>query len=156
MKYTSVNKLCDFEFHDALMKLELLSSDCLKVIVSYLNIHKDADENPYDVDMEIAKAIITFQGFELRSYEPGRAWQKDDDGNHFTDDPLIVYEGDDAYDHFREQLSAGITVFDLGTIKDCYYIDAMSKDPFFTIRFLFQDIVVEWDDYKQEAWYVKK
>ena len=34
------------------------------------------------------------------------------------------------------------------------YLDAFSKDPFFTICFTFKSVKIEWDEYKKEAWYI--
>ena len=48
-----------------------------------------------------------------------------------------------AEDNFDLGVKEGITCF----------IDAMSKDPFFTICFTFKSVRVEWDEYKKEAWY---
>ena len=67
MKYISENRLQDFEFHDA----ELLSisfiNDCLTLEADYLNVHSDAIQNPFDVDMEIEKAVLSFSGFKVYS-----------------------------------------------------------------------------------------
>lgn len=157
MKYNSVNRLSDFEFHDAWFSLEAFENNCLTVKALYLNIHKDAEENPNETDMEIANALITFKGFKLQSYEPVRGWKRDENGNFYSDDPKIVLYGEEAFICFLAQLKAGFTVFDLGTIDtSVHFIDAASKDPFFTVRFTFESVVIEWDDYKKEAWYTSK
>lgn len=154
MKYISVDKLSDFEFHDAEFTLDFFANNCLRVKVDYLNIHKDAEQNPCETDMEIARAFITFEEFKLLSYEPGIAWRQEKNGEFFPAEPQIVLYDDAAYSRFSEQLDAGLIIFDLG-IKEgiTYFIDAMSKDPFFTICFTFKSVRVEWDEYKKEAWY---
>ncbi|MBQ3597649.1 MAG: hypothetical protein II987_00100 [Clostridia bacterium] len=157
MKYNSVNRLSDFEFHDAWFSLDTFENNCLTVKALCLNIHKDAEQNPYETDMEIANALITFKGFKLQSYEPIRGWKQDENGNRYSDDPQIVLHGEEAYVCFLLQLKEGITVFDLGaTDTSVHFIDAISKDPFFTVRFTFESVVIEWDDYKKEAWYTSK
>lgn len=157
MKYLSVNKLSDFEFHDAEFSLDSFDNDRLIVNAFYLNVHKDAVQNPHEMDMEIAIARVTFTKFKLQSYEPGRAYKQDENGNFYADEPQILLIGDDASARFSEQLKAGLTIFDLG-IKDApiHFIDAMSVDPFFTVCFTFESVAVEWDDYKKEAWYTSK
>ena len=39
MKYISVNKLSDFEFHDAEFALEVFDNKCLRVKAIYLKKH---------------------------------------------------------------------------------------------------------------------
>ena len=104
--------------------------------------------------MEIASAFITFEEFKLLSYEPGRVWKQDENGEFHPSETQIVLCDVAAYSRFSEQLDAGLTVFDLG-IKEgtTYFIDAMSKDPFFTICFTFKSVRIEWDEYQREAWY---
>ncbi len=155
LKYISTDKLSDFEFHDAEFELESYENKCLVVKATYLNIHKDADQNPFETDLEIKSARITFEGFELHSYEPSRTWKHDKDGNWFSDEPQIIHIGSEAHSCFDTQLSAGIRIFDLGVKEDMtYYMDAMAEDPFFIIHFTFQHVTIAWDDYNKEAWYV--
>ena len=157
MKYISVDKLSDFEFHDAKFTLEIYTNNCLKVKANYLNIHKDTNQNIYETDMEITDAFITFEEFKLLSYEPGIAWKKDENGELRPIEPQIVLYDKAAYSRFLEQLDAGLTIFDLGTKEgSIYFIDAFSEDPFFTICFTFQSVRIEWDEYKKEAWYVSR
>lgn len=154
MKYISVNKLTDFEFHDSELSLEIFDNNSLKVKATYLNIHKGTEQNHHEADMEIESAFITFDGFSLLSYEPGRAWQQDENGEFYTTDAQIILEGNSAHSRFLTQLKSGLTIFDLDIKEgDTYFIDAMSKDPFFTVFFTFKSICIEWDSYKREAWY---
>ena len=154
MKYISIDKLSDFEFHDAEFWIEIFANNCLKVKANYLNIHKGTEQNTHEADMEIASAFITFEEFKLLSYEPGRVWKQDENGEFHPSETQIVLCDVAAYSRFSVQLDAGLTVFDLG-IKEgtTYFIDAMSKDPFFTICFTFKSVRIEWDEYQREAWY---
>lgn len=150
MKYISENRLSDFDFHDGKFVLESLEDHHLTVNASFLNIHKTAEQNPFDTDMEIANARITFRDFCLQSYESVRP--RNQDGTY--DMPQVVLWADEARSCFSRQLEAGITVFDLGIFDGAtYYLDALGQDPFFTVRFTFDSVVIEWDDYKKEAWY---
>ena len=107
--------------------------------------------------MEIASAVITFEGFNLLSYEPGRAWQQDENGEFYSTEPQIILTGDPALSRFSEQLDSGITIFDLGIKEEfTYFIDALAKDPFFTVCFTFKSVKIEWDEYKKEAWFTSK
>ena len=154
MKYISIDKLSNFEFHDAEFTLEFFSNNHLRVKANYLNIHKGTEQNIHETDMEITSAFITFEEFKLLSYKPGIAWKQDENGEHYPAEPQIVLYDEAAYSRFSEQLDAGITILDLG-IKEgnTYFIDAISKDPFFAICFTFKSVRIEWDEYKKEAWY---
>lgn len=157
MKYISVNRLSDFEFHDAEIVFDSFINNQLTVKVNYLNIHKNTEQNPFEIDMEIESASITFEGFDIISYEQGRAWQKDKNGKFYSNEPQIILSDDDAHCRFLEQLKTGITIFDFD-IKEgkTYFIDAIAADPFFTVCFTFNGVVIAWDDYKKEAWYTSR
>ena len=155
MKYVSVNKLSDFEFHDAEFALEFFDNNRLKVKVDGLNIHNNAEQNPYETDMTIESAFITFEEFHLLSYEPGRVWKQDENGKSYPVGPQIILTDAAAYSCFSEQLEAGLTILRLGIEEGTtYFINAMSDEPFFTICFTFKSVRVEWDEYWGEAWYV--
>ncbi len=154
MRFVSLNKLSDFEFHDAEFTLDVFNDNLLRVKANYLNIHKNTEQNSHETDMEIASAVITFEGFNLLSYEPGRAWQQDENGEFYSIEPQIILTDDSALSRFSEQLDSGITILDLGIKEEfTYFIDALAKDPFFTVCFTFKSVRIEWDEYKKEAWY---
>lgn len=77
LKYIFIDRLSDFEFHDVEITLDSFINNRLTVKANFLNIHKSAEQNPFQTDMEIESARITFEGFQIISYEPGRAWKKD-------------------------------------------------------------------------------
>ncbi len=157
MKYISENMLSDFEFHDARFSLDTFNNGCLKIACSYLNIHKTAKQNPHESDMEIDIAHITFEGLKIVSYEVGRAWQTDEKGNRYTNEPQIILSGEQASCRFLDQLKSGTTIFDFDVKDDkVYFIDAIAKDPFFTVCFTFDKAIIAWDNYKKESWYVKR
>ena len=70
MKYVSINRLSDFEFHDSKLTLVSFEDQCLILNATYLNVHKGIEQNPHKVDMEIALASLTFEDFVIWSYEP--------------------------------------------------------------------------------------
>ena len=156
MKYTSVNELSNFEFHDAKFFLDIFDKKCLKIKADFLNIHKDAEQNPHGVDMEISVATITFEGFDLISYEPIRGYTQNENGELYTTDPYIAFMGDSARSNLLKRLEEGFTVFDFAIeCDDVHFIDGIANDPFFTVRFTYKNIIIEWDEYKKEAWYAK-
>ena len=154
MRFVSINRLSDFEFHDAEFTLDVFNDNLLRVKANYLNIHKNTEQNSHETDMEIASAVITFEGFNLLSYEPGRAWQQDENGEFYSTEPQIILTDDPAISRFSEQLDSGITIFDLGIKEEAtHFIDAFTKDAYFIVNFTFGSVKIEWDEYKKEAWY---
>ncbi|MBE6880119.1 MAG: hypothetical protein E7490_04695 [Ruminococcaceae bacterium] len=156
MKYISINRLCDFEFHDA--KFTLLSVDKdLSVKAEFLNIHKDAKQNPYKTDMEIETAEIIFKNFSVQSYETGKAMKQNEKGELYQDEEQIILTEFQAYNRFIDQLKSKTIVFDLGVYEeDIYYIDGIAQDPFFSAFFKFDSVTIWWDKYKKEAWYIAR
>ena len=69
MKYSSVNNLQDFEFHDSQMEFIGYADGKLVVAVKHLNIHKATLQNDFEIDMEINLAQITFEGLSVKSFE---------------------------------------------------------------------------------------
>ena len=154
MKYISKNRLSDFEFHDVVLTFESFNDHRLIVQAAYLNIHKDAVHNPFETDMEIACARISFVNCTIKSYEPLRALKQDENGQFYSDEPQIIYSSDEGKKHFIEQLKQGITVFDFGKKDETtFYLD-VSLQLCFTVCFSFEDVLIEWDDYKKPAWYI--
>lgn len=153
MHYSSTNRLQDFEFHDAV--LSLISWDDNRLIVSakYLNVHKDAAPNNADEDMEISEARITFSGFQIKEFEPSRTWKTDENGKSYTDDPLIIHTDAVARSMFEKELRNTITVMNIDLENGIYALDACGLDPYFSVRFVFSDVEIEWDDYRKKAWY---
>jgi len=157
MKYQSANITQDFEFHDAYFKFIKFENNALTLSVQYLNIHKNTEQNHYPTDMEIEVAIITFQGFNAKSFEPGRAWKQDANGKLYTDEPQVVFEGQTAEDKLLNELRVGSTVFEFGTLEDGnYYFDGAGDEPWFQAQFLFHSVAIEWDEYRKPAWYEER
>lgn len=153
MQYCSTNRLQDFEFHDSELSFVSWKDNRLIVSAKYLNVHKDAAPNNSGTDMEISEARITFYGFELKEFEPSRTWKTDKNGKSYTDDPLIIHTGAVARSMFENELKNSITVMGIVLENDIYELGALGIDPYFSVRFLFSDVEIEWDDYRKKAWY---
>ena len=157
MKYRSTNIFCNFEFHDAVFYLETFIDGTLILSAKCLNIHKSAEQNTHPTDMEIDEAIITFNNFRVKSYEPGRSWKVNENGESYTDDPLIIYNGAEAEVKLISDLEDGIAVHEFGLMDDCYYIEAGSAtEPWFHVEFFFDSATIEWDNYRKMAWYEER
>ncbi|MBQ9071391.1 MAG: hypothetical protein IJY23_08630 [Clostridia bacterium] len=153
MKYSSTNRFEDFEFHDSMLSLVSWDNSRLVIAAKHLNVHKDAAPNNAGADMEISEARITFYEALVKEFEPGRAWKRDESGNSYTDDPLIIHNGKAAHDMFENELRNSITVIGFTSDNGLYELGAVGIDPYFSVRFTFSKFEVEWDDYREKAWY---
>ncbi len=156
MKYRIENRLDVFEFHDAEFSLVEYDQHELVLSAKHLNIHRDAQENPHDCDMEIDVARMILTQFEVISCEPMRAYQKDADGNWYTDEPQIIYTGEEARNYFLREIKKGIAINGIDICKkgNRSQIEwSTCGPPCFFATFTFAGTVVEWDAYCTKAWY---
>lgn len=154
MKYRAVNQLDCFEFHDTVFTFVRFDNDELVVSAKHLNIHKSTEQNTSDYDLEIDCAKIVFKGLQTHSFEPSREWKIDEKGNSYTNDPLIIFKGQEAEDKLMQEIRNGIKIYYFGRDGDSQYcIEGCGIDPFFTTKFSFDSVTVEWDGYLKKAWY---
>ncbi len=153
MKYSSTNRLEDFEFHDSKLSFVLWDDSSLIVTAKHLNVHRDSAPNNTGADMEISEARITFYGIKIKEFEPSRIWKTDEFGNSYTDDPLIIYTEKDAHDMFEKELRNSIRVVGITYDNGLYELGAAGIYPYFSVRFTVSGIEVAWDDYCKKAWY---
>lgn len=155
MKYCTQNKLEQFEFHDSEFSLVRFDKKDLIASVKYLNIQEAAEENPYDCDMEIERAIFHFGDVHILSFEPARAYQKDADGNWYTDEPQIVFTGKAAEEKLISELENGFSVNGIAFARsDTYTLEIEANGPeWFCTKIAFSDVSVSWDAYRKKAWY---
>ena len=141
VKYSSVNKLSDFYFEDAIMKLVNYSDNVLVVDVKYLNISKFASQNPEKFDMEISLARITFTDFYVKTFK--------------MEEPPMIIEGKEAEEKFISEIKYGMDIYDNfeATENASYRIEGSAIDPFFIVDISFDSITVEWDEYRKKSWY---
>lgn len=158
MKYASINRLDDFEFHDSMWKLCSFQDQVLTVDARMLNIHREAPLNPHEMDMEIELAQMTFTGVEILSFDLGYVWKTDADGNSQPEELGGIHEGKDAEDLFLTELDTGdlgATIFQFQKEDGVYTLDACGDEPWFAAQFRFDSVKIEWDTYKKPAWYTE-
>ena len=157
MKYQSTNILQDFEFHDAYFKFETFEENALTISVQHANIHKNAAQNPYDTDMELANTRITFYNFKAASFTPGVTFHQDCHGNYYTYDPQVIYTGKTAEEKLHKEFHHGIAICEFGVLENGnYYFDGAGDEPWFQAQFSFDSVLLEWDGFRKPAWYEEK
>ena len=118
MKYLSLNRPSDFEYHDAALCLKNHENHHLCVTAKYLNIHKNIQENLYHYDMEIASAEMTFENIEIRSLKTMELYCFRDDGSRYLEEPQIVYTGAKAEEELITALKKGICLDCIAVSKE--------------------------------------
>ena len=159
MKYTSIDRLQDFEFHDSEFRLiEWIDGILEKLVFSAtsLNVHRDALPNHSGVDMEIKKAKISFHNVRILEFEIERFSKEDENGNEYFDEPLTIVKGNEAKALFQNELDNSITVLYLMKTENGEYELNGIGNKFFFVRFIFESVEIEWDEYSNAAWYELK
>ena len=152
--HVSLDSLADFEFHDSEWSFVSWENGDLTVKIRALNIHKDADQNRMGKDMELGEAVATFFGIKNITYELPRTWKKDENGNSYTDEPRVIYEGDEAMARFIEELKNdhGVTVMYFDKKDEGYELGGIGSE-WLSPKFDFDSVRIEWDAYDGKAWY---
>lgn len=154
MKFSLINRLSDFEFHDAEFFLKSYENDTLCVTAKHLNVHKGTKENPSDYDMEIQSAEISFQQTQICSFAPLRTYRRSKDGSWHADEPPIACTGEEAKDKVITALNKGISLNCIDTRKDKEStILQLTANDGFVVEICFENVIVAWDEYTGKAWY---
>lgn len=78
---------------------------------------------------------------------------KDKQGNVYTNDPLIIHKGAVAKSMLMAELQHTAVVMHMTYVDGIYDLGALGIDPYFSARFTFLDVIIEWDSYRKKAWY---
>ncbi len=155
MKHLSIDRPQDFEFHDAEWSCICHDAQTLVMETRHLNVRQVAEQNDCDCDMEIDLARMTFRGFRVISYEPGRCWRIDPFGHKYPEGPQIILEHEEALAAFLKELENIVTIYSFTQDGEGEYtLDGMGEEPFFTLHFRCDEMMIEWDDHSCPAWYV--
>lgn len=80
---------------------------------------------------------------------------EDSNGNRY-EEPQVIFEGEAAEEKLLRELQEGITVFWLGTSENGKFgLEGLGNEPWFEVQFLFDVVTIQWDSYKDIAWYEK-
>ena len=153
MKFCVENDLSLFEFHDSEFSFVSFDGKDLIVSASMVNIHKDTPQNPSDYDMEIASAQITFKNLHSATYEPERPLEIEELRKSYSVRPRKVFSGQEGISRILEELQNEITVYHFEKEECGYSIGGCGIEPYFTMEFDFDSVVICWDEYNKKAWY---
>ena len=153
MKYRVHNDLSIFEFHDSVFVLDGFDGKDLVVSASAVNVHKNTPQNPYDYDMQIASAQITFKNFHSVTYEPGVTFRHGEDGQLYPEEPPVMLSGQEAIDRILQELRYRVVVYHFEKEDRGYSLGGQGVEPYFEMKFDFDSLEVCWEEYTKKAWY---
>ena len=153
MKYRYVDRLDAFDFNDSRIFPVSWDEGGLTVSAEMLNVRRDKAPEPFDFDMEIRKAYVSFLGFKLLSFA---YHEKVDGANPYGTAKLTEYTGKTALEAFEKQISIGAYVQLIEYKDGVYYWSGQAEEPFFYFSFECDSTVVEWDEYEGLAWHEQK
>lgn len=149
MKYCSTDRLQDFAFHDSALSRILWDDNRFIISVKHLKVRRDAAPNKMNTDVEIDEARITFYGLQINEFEQDRG----KDGQIDTDEPSVIYKGRKACSMFENEFSHTIVVTKMTADNGVYELRAIGVGPYFSVRFSFFSVDVEWEDERSPVWY---
>ena len=156
MNHIIKNDLDVFSFHDAELRLKNYDQKTLVVNVSHLNISKESKENPFEYDIEIKSAVMTFDEIEINYLEPMVGYKIDENGNYYTDKEKVIYKSEEARNRLLDALKKGVDINCIDvthkSVRTAIEMSTCGNEMFF-VGFSFADVTVEWDEYLKKAWY---
>ena len=91
----------------------------------------------------------------MAAYDPGVAWKQDASGKSYPTEPQKTYTGNEALELFLRDANHGIWVYSLEqTASAEWRLSGCGEEPYFEVRFSFDQIIIEWDTLRRPAWYV--
>lgn len=150
MNFTSIDHPEHFCFHDSIWELMRREGDTVTFRISGLNIRKDTPLNDEDLDMELESPELTFRGFRLIRFEPGRPWGADEEGNPIPVGPRILYTGDEG---MARLLGGDFQTYDYTFKPGRWEFGGTGREPYFTVEFTFDAMEITWDAFRKPAWY---
>ncbi|MCL2387919.1 MAG: hypothetical protein FWC89_10290 [Defluviitaleaceae bacterium] len=149
MKYTSINELSKFDYHDAIINIIYIQDGHMIWDISNINASTENSQNDFDKHMCVENAILIFEDAKIECITSSAYMQ--------ADEKEATVVPPDAYDAYIQSLS-------------CEYINnlesvAQHEDGKYTAIFnmgghvgglvslSFSKAVIKWDKYIGKAWY---
>lgn len=157
MRYISKNQTGDFEFHDTSIISSLREKEALVLKTMYLCIHKNSANNPFNLDMELSLAKITFQDFKIESYKELGYTKYDPNTKTETKITDIFLYGTEAEEKFNTILEntkeKGLRFNCFEKNDSLYFLEIIYPQGVFSAECIASNILVEWEEFVKPAWY---
>ena len=158
MKYTSINELSCFEFHDANIEEIEFRDRNMVWRLSAVNATKENSQNSFDIDMCIDDAEIIFEDYEIVEIIFS-AYEIFDSNQVLIESAEARTAMPDEYVHIlSETLGNYCYILGMKQIpnkdlrqKVCFDIDGGAGN--YDLILSFSKSIVQWDEYNGKAWY---
>ena len=154
MKYTSVNELSNFDYHDAELNSIIFQDCCLRWEVSNINATTANSQNDFGVDMCIGNATMVFNDVTIEGIVFG-AYTSTQNGI-ITEYPSVAVKSEEHLDALKSIIDEDSYIYDL---EELVAIDANRYKARFHIgfntylSFIFTESIISWKEFIGKAWY---
>ena len=160
MKYTAINELNHFVYHDALLKKMTWRNKNLHWELSAVNATIENSQNNFCKDMCIESAEIIFEQAHVVSIV-SNAFQVYDSDNNLVESVEAITAISEEYDTILSKSLEnycfimsmdGYQISENGNYEACFNIaDLVTHGYYITISF--SKSIVSWEEFSGEAWY---
>ena len=160
MKYTVINELNHFEYHDALLKKNTWNNKHLHWEVSAVNATIENSQNNFCKDMCIGNAEIIFEQAHIESIVSD-AYQVYDSDNNLVESVKAVTVASEEYNKILSKLNEdycfimnmdGYQISENGNYTVCFSIYGSAIHGY-CITISFSKSIISWDEFSGDAWY---
>lgn len=158
MKYTAINELKEFQFHDAqIIEMKRMEHNMIWN-VSSINALTTNTQNDYPKDMCVKDAVMVFEDPYIEKLEFG-AYKLYDSNHKLIESSQAVVAKPEEYDEILTgSTSCYCFLFGMDDLQNigeryraCFDIDGGAGH--FSLTFTFSKSIVSWDEYDGAAWY---
>lgn len=164
MAFCIKNSISDLEFNDSEIFGCKSEKSNLTLYIKHLNVKRNTVENSSDFDMEIDVAKLTFFNLSFVSLKLGDTWAPDNNGVMQCTKKGKKFSGIRGAKKFIKEISNSfcLSKFVTSKIPDITNgTDVFSHElschgchePYFDVVLLSDSFTIEWDRYRQKAWY---
>jgi len=159
MKYTAVDELTHFQFHDAhISNISFVNRDMVWE-VSAVNATTSNTQNNFDEDMCVKNALITFENVNIENIVFGAYKTFDSNNNLIKSQEATAAEPAQYFDILKDTLQGYCYIYGMEDLpatekvryRACFDIDGGVGSFYLTINFT--KSVVKWEEFSGKAWY---
>ena len=159
MKYTSLNELSTFQFHNALFNSIKIIDKTMYWEMSAIDIMTTNSQNNHTKDMTTDLAYIVFDDVVIHSLER-TACDTYNSKNELIKSVknIIIHESEynKVFDNVNSQYSFTYGMEEFVQINDSQYktcFNVYSAGENYHLTIFFSKVIVSWDEYTGDAWY---
>lgn len=159
MKYTAINELNFFDFHDAELQKIDINGDSLIWRLCSLNATTQNSQNSFNEDMCIKEAEVIFEHFNIEEIVFPAYEVYDSDNNLIESVESITANPNEYDDILKKTLDSYCYIYSMEELsklgndknKVCFNIDGGAGDYYITLSY--SKSIIHWNEYEGKAWY---